>query len=281
MQANVGLLRVWGARALLIIVFLLLFHAPIRELFRDWHADPNYGHGFIIPPVALFLVWRQRKTLRTLQRVPAWKSGFAVMLTAAMLYLFGTAAVEWFISRMAMLLFLAGLVIYFRGWQTARAVWFPICFLLFMIPLPYIIYYKLTFPMQLLSSKIAFDFMTLSGLTGIREGNILHFPGYTMEVIEACSGLRSLMVLLTLSALLASLSPLRPTGRLVLFISAIPIAIAANVLRLVLTGFIGIFAGLQYAEGFLHEISGLFIFLVGFAGLLLVRFFLSTLATRP
>ncbi len=255
--------RTWLPIILLVAAFVILFFPAIRELFIDWSIDPNYQHGFLIPIVSAYLIWQKREKLRQLTFRPAFAKGFIALLLSMLLFIVGTAGAEWFLSRIAMLICLVGLVIYFGGTALFRQLWFPLLFLGFMIPLPYVIYYRLTFPLQQLASFSAFQAMQVIGIPGLREGNILHFAGYSLEVVEACSGLRSMMVLMALAALVAYLAPLSNPLRWLLFASAVPIAIVANVWRLMSIAALGIFWSAEAAAGFMHEGSGIFVFLCG------------------
>lgn len=253
----------WLAPLVLVAAFIALFFAPMHELFLDWKIDPNYQHGFLIPVISAYLAWQKREKLQALASSPSFGKGLVTLCLAMLVYIVATAGAEWFLSRMAMLLSLAGLVVYFGGTVVFRVLWFPLLYLGFMIPLPYVFYYRLTFPLQQFASFGAFQTMQTFGIPGLREGNILHFSGFSMEVIEACSGLRSIMILAALAALLAYLSSLPNGLRWVLFLAAVPVAIVANIFRLVIIALLGIFWSPEVAEGFLHEGSGLLLFLSG------------------
>lgn len=254
--------------------FAILFFPAMRELFIDWTIDPNYQHGFLIPPVSAYLIWQKREKLRQTTFQPSFAKGFIVLLFSMLLFIMGTAGAEWFMSRVAMLIGLIGLVIYFGGMALFRQIWFPLLFLGFMIPLPYVFYYWVNFPLQQLASFSAFQTLQVLGIPGLREGNILHFSGYSLEVVEACSGLRSIMVLLALAALVAYVTPLPKFWRWLVFATAVPIAIVANVFRLIIIATLGIFWSAEVAKSFLHEGSGMLVFICGlfllltFAGIL-------------
>jgi exosortase len=243
--------------------FVTLFYHPLRELLLDWTIDPNYQHGFLIPVISAFCIWQKRKEVRSLSLQPTFGGGMALLCLSMLLYVLGTAAAEWFISRLAMLLCLIGLVICFGGRSLFKVIWFPILYLIFMIPLPYVVYYRFSFPLQQAASFGAFHTLGMLGIAGLKEGNILHFPGYSLEVIEACSGLRSMMVLMALAGLVAYSAQLSNTLRWLLFFAAVPIAVIANIARLLIVATIGVFHSAEAAESFLHEASGILVFLCG------------------
>ena len=264
---------------LLSILLIGIYFQVIIELVVQWWDDPNYSHGFLIPLVSGFFVWKARKKLGTL---PTQNSnwGLLVLVAGLGLYVVGTAAMEYFSVRFSMVVVVIGLVLYFGGKKFLKTLWFPLVFLAFMIPIPYVIYYSVTFPMQLFSSKLACGFLQLSGLSVMRQGNVIHLPNYSLEVIEACSGLRSLMTLSALGAAMAYMTQKSLVGGVIVFFSSIPIAIGANVFRLVITALGAFLISPKFAEGFLHEASGLVVFLSGLFCLSLVAVAVRQLEKR-
>ena len=264
---------------LLSILLIGIYFQVIIELVVQWWDDPNYSHGFLIPLVSGFFVWKARKKLGTL---PTQNSnwGLLVLVAGLGLYVVGTAAMEYFSVRFSMVVVVIGLVLYFGGKKFLKTLWFPLVFLVFMIPIPYVIYYSVTFPMQLFSSKLACGFLQLSGLSVMRQGNVIHLPNYSLEVVEACSGLRSLMTLSALGAAMAYMTQKSLVGGVIVFFSSIPIAIGANVFRLVITALGAFLISPKFAEGFLHEASGLVVFLSGLFCLSLVAVAVRQLEKR-
>jgi exosortase len=171
---------------------------------------------------------------------------------------------------------LFGLTLHMAGPRMIREIWFSFFFLLFMIPIPYIIYYSVTFPLQLLGSKIAGSLIAVIGIPHLRQGNIIHLPGdYSLEVAEACSGLRSLVTLLALGALLAYWTQRSKARSLVLFLSTVPIAIAANIFRITVTAIGAYGISRAFAEDYVHEFAGTIVFLFSLACLLVLSSLLN------
>jgi len=235
---------------------------------EDWWNDPNYSHGLLIIPVALFFLWRGRKDWGRIRPQTSYP-GLLFFAGSALLYLAGTAAAEHFSVRFAAVAGIGALAWGLLGWPFLRRAWFPFVFLFFAIPWPYVIYYKLTFPMQLFSTRVACAVLDFLGVSLARQGNIIHLPGYSLEVVEACSGVRSMLSLTTLGAAYAYLTQPGYCRPWLLFAFAVPIALGANVVRLVITA-VGAYAwDPKIAQDFLHEFSGLLVFAVA-----LITFFI-------
>jgi exosortase len=264
----------------LALLLLALYIQVIIELVSDWWNDSNYSHGFLVPLVALFLIWRKRDAIKKADKEKSYW-GFIIFLAGLFLYLVGTAGAEYFSARLSLVFVIFGLTLYFSGKKVLKEVWFAIAFLIFMIPIPYVIYYALAFPMQLLSTKVSVFLLHIIGLPAVRQGNIIYLSNsYALEVAEACSGLRFLVSLLALGALLAYLTQKSKIKQIVVFLSTIPIAIAANFFRIFITA-VGAYAiSTKLAEDFLHELSGLFVFIISTFLLLIVSFFVSLLGRR-
>jgi exosortase len=267
-----------GGLALSVLYILLLivcFWFVLSSMLAQWADDPNYTHGFFVLPMALVLAWKRRRLLAV---VPASTSvaGAGVMLVAGFVYLAGVLAAELFTMRFSLVMMTAGMVLAVQGRARMRILLFPCLFLLFMIPLPYIFYYKLTFPMQLQSSRLTAAILSALGMPVVRNGNVIHLENYALEVVTACSGLRSMMTLGTLAVFMADFLRRTWPWKLLLVALVIPIAILANTARLVSTAVISALSGAEAAESYLHDVSGVVVFMIGFVilalcGLLLER----------
>src|SRR5216117_781806 len=255
--------RWWQAIVLLVLVGWLYF-SILGRLAQQWTHDPNFSHGFFVPAFSLFVLWQERGRLSALPVKPSW-TGLPIVLLALCVLMLGNLGAELFLSRTSLLVLIAGLVIFFLGWQYFRAVLFPWAFLLLMIPIPSILFNQITFPLQLLASKVASDVLPLAGVPVLREGNVINLPEMALEVAEACSGIRSLLSLATLAIIYGYLMEPRISIRVILALASLPIAIAANSLRIVGTGLLVQYWDPQKAEGFFHGFSGWLIFVVSLA----------------
>lgn len=247
--------------SILTILFFVLYAPILKALVLNWWQNPDYSQGFLVPVFSAFVLWRQRRRLRDVPVKPA-NAGLVVMLFAVALLLGGSLGAELFSSRFSMLVLIGGMVIFLAGWPMLRAVLFPLGFLVLMIPIPAIIYSQITFPLQLIASRFAGSWLQVIQVPVLREGNLLILPNYTLEVVEACSGIRSLMTLITLAVAYGYLAEDRRWTRYVLVVLMIPIAIFSNAFRIVGAGFLTYHFGSEAAKGFFHEFSGWVIFLV-------------------
>jgi exosortase len=220
--------------------------------------------------ISAWLIWSKRHELAAIPREPG-AFGLVVVIAGTGLFVLGTAAAEYFTARLSLVITLFGLVWYLFGLGLIRRTWFAFFFLCFMIPIPYIIYYAVSFPMQLIATKITVDILNLAGMAIVRQGNIIHLAGgYSLEVADACSGIRSLVALLALGALYAYWTQKRLPAQIILFLATVPIAVAANVIRVIITtvavsvGFSGI------TQEPLHSLMGLSVFVIAFVFLFVV-----------
>ncbi len=250
----------WSAwLAGLSVLFLVLYGPILESLILNWWKDPNYGHGFLVPVFAGYVFWKQRERLAKISLKPS-NFGFLVMVAAIALLLLGSLGAELFTSRFSMLVLVAGCVLFLGGRRFLRAIMFPLGFLILMIPIPTIIYNQITFPLQLLASRFATFWLQLINVPVLREGNLIILPNYTLEVVDACSGIRSLMTLITLAIAYGYLTERRLWVRWLLVILMVPIAIVSNAIRIMGAGLLTFHYGPSMAEGFFHEFSGWVIF---------------------
>jgi exosortase len=247
----------------------VILYAPVlKNLVADWWNNPDYGHGFLVPVFSGYVLWREREKWLNTEIKPS-NFGLLVMLGAVVILLGGSLGAELFTTRISLLILLAGMILFLTGWKMLRAVSLPLAFLILMIPLPVLIYNQITFPLQLLASRFATFWLELVRVPVLREGNVLILPNYSLEVVEACSGIRSLMTLLTLAIAYGYLVERRRWVRYALAILMVPIAIVSNAIRIMGTGVLTFHFGPKAAEGFFHEFSGWIIFL---AALILMFF---------
>jgi exosortase len=254
--------------ALLVVLLGLLYYRIVTSLVMQWWHDPNYSHGFFVPLFCAWVLWKQRKHLANVPLKPSWQ-GLLVIQGGLCILVLGVLGAENFLSRTSLLFVLGGLTIYFCGWTFFRALLFPWAGLFLMIPLPVILFNEAALPLQFQASRLASGLLTLVGVPVLREGNVIHLPALTLDVVEACSGLRSLVSLITLAVIYGYVFERRASRRLLLIVSVVPIAVIANSFRIMGSGILGEYWSPETAEGFFHVFSGLLIFLVSLGMLLL------------
>ncbi len=260
-----------------IVAFDLLFYDVIAKLVQDWATDDNYSHGFLIVPISLYLAWERRDRLLRAPLAPS-SLGLIVLVGGIVLLVAGVLGAELFVTRIALLAVLTGGILYIFGWVHLRLLAFPLALLLLMIPIPAIIFNQIAFPLQLSASRFAAEVLSLWGIPVLREGNVIMLAHTTLEVAEACSGIRSLMSLVTLGILLGYFTESRSWVRWVLGLVTIPTAILANGLRVAGTGILAHYWGAEVAEGFFHTFSGWLIFGFAFGMVLLIQWLIRVVA---
>ncbi len=253
---------------------LFICYAPI--LYRmgvQWATDENMGHGFFVPVVAGYIAWQRRELLLATPRKPnGW--GLFLVVFAAAEALAGTLGAELFTARLAFVIALVGVILYLGGTRWIRILSFPLLLLLFMIPIPAIIYAQLTLKLQMLASQLGEIMISAAGIPVLRAGNTLQLPSQTLDIAEACSGIRSLMSLAFLSLVYSYFADKRVWMRWVLLAATIPIAIGANGVRVAVTGMLSEI-NTKLAQGAYHETEGYIVFIVAMAALLLTHRLIS------
>lgn len=243
---------------------LLVCYAPVlKALLTQWYDDPDMGHGFFVPTIAGYIAWQLRDRIAGKTPVPNWW-GLAIMAWAAFQLYIATLGAELFLARTSLVISIIGAVLLLGGTEYLKVFAFPLFLLFFMVPIPTVIYNQITFPLQLLASRVAESAIGLTGIPVIREGNVLELADQKLNVVEACSGIRSLLTLTFLSLVYGYFAEKKSWIRVVLFLSTIPIAIVANAGRVTVTGIIANYKP-ELAEGLFHEAQGWVIFMVAFA----------------
>ena len=240
---------------------LFLYRNILGRLILTWVNDQDYSHGFIVPLISCSLIWRKKTELMTAKRQPHW-SGFPVFIGGLLMLAAGIVGAENFISRVSFMVVISGLILIFYGMKFFQLLLMPVAFLILMIPPPSIIMNRLTFPLQILASKLAFLMLYLFQVPSIREGNLILLPNITLEVVEACSGIRSLVALITLALVFSYFLHSRTVVRILFTLSVIPIAVISNAMRVAGTGMLAYYANPQLSQGFFHEFAGWIVFMV-------------------
>lgn len=293
--------KLWQGLAIgFAIVFA--YATVLAKLFRDWWNDENYSHGLLIPIIIGYIFWTQRDKLARVSVKPSLFWGAAAILFALFALWAGVAGAELYTQRLSLILLLAGIAVYFWGFRLLQMLLVPLVLLFLAMPIPAIVFNKIAFPLQLFASRCAVWSMSMLGIPVLRQGNIIElkplnsFDTKKLEVVEACSGIRSLMTLVTLAVVFAyfthtppPVDPGKPSTRFgwlrsywfwrsfIIIVSAVPIAILTNAFRVSGTGVLAHYYGTAIADGFFHSFSGWAIYIVAFIllfgiGMILDRF---------
>lgn len=251
------------------ILMSVLYGTVVSGMVVDWYRDENYSHGFLVPLIAGYFVYDRWDELKSVRVVPAM-AGFLVIMFALLQLMIGTVGLEYFTIRSSLIVLIAGIVLFFWGREIFKAVRLPILYLLFMVPLPYIVYNALAFPLKQFVSYVSVGFMKLIGVTVVRDGNIIMFPSISLEVADACSGIRSLVSILALSIAYAFFLPLSNLKRWIIILASVGIALFTNALRVIITGILANYRGAAAAQGFFHEFAGMSVFVLAMVMLVAV-----------
>lgn len=244
-----------------------LYHSAFTNMIRRWDR-PEYNYCYLIPLVVAYLIWEKRTKLAELASLPSWK-GMIPLVFGLMLFWLGELGGEYFTLYISFWLVVVGLLWIHLGWQKIRTIAFALFMTLTMFPLPNFLYNKISVKLQLISSKLGVSLMHLYGMSAHREGNVIDLGFAQLQVVDACSGLRSLMSLTILGLLMAYFFRASFWKRALLLSSTVPLSVLANSMRLALTGFLYETYGCEAAEGFFHGFSGWVIFILVFGILLL------------
>jgi len=270
----------WGW-LLLAAAVLALYWPVLQALAQQWWDDPNYSHGFLVPLFSAFVIWERRARLRQIAPRPAL-AGLTVMLASLGLLFLGLLGAELYLTRISLIGVILGLLLFLRGWPLVKALAFPLAALLLMIPLPAIVYNEVVFPLQLAASQLAAGTLQTCRLMPVlREGNVLILPNATLEVAEACSGIRSLLALLALSVMYGYFAERRTWVRGVLCIAVLPIAVLSNAARVMFAAVGSRYWGDAVVEGLPHLLSGIVLFVVATGAMIGFHVLLRALARRP
>lgn len=279
----------------IVSALVFVYASVLVKLSHDWWVDENYSHGLLIPFVIGYILWTERDNLRQVRARPSVLGGGAAILLALIVLWAGVAGAELFLQRTSLVLMLIGVVLYFWGGHLLRLVWVPLALVLLAIPIPTIVFNKIAFPLQLFASRCAVWSMRLFDIPVLRQGNVIELMPLNsletkkLEVVEACSGIRSLMTLMTLAVVFAYFTYPRGSSRAgegvdeseskglfgslrswgfwrstLIVLSAVPIAILTNALRVSGTGILARYYGTKVADGFFHSFSGWVIYIAAF-----------------
>ena len=249
---------------------ILVYHETLVVLWRTWATNPNYSHGYLIPPVVAFLLWRDRRRYLT-ARGRGSLFGLVLIGLALLGHIVSIRAGVFMTQGYSLVLLLFGLSLFFHGGRATRTVWFPLGYLVLMLPMPPYMMNVIAFRLKVFAARAGSGIAVKLGIPLARSGMTIHIPAGSLRIADPCSGLRSLIALVALGALFAYLTRGKTWKRVVLFASAVPLAVLANVIRIAVVCVVANIWGIDAALGFFHDLSGLLLFMIAFVGLVTVR----------
>ena len=268
------------AVGLVLVALAIAYWSVISDLISAWSTDDNYSHGFFIVPLSVYFAWERRQAIATAPLRPSL-AGAAVVAGSLLLLVGGLLGAELFLARVSIIGTIAGAILFLFGWPMLRILSFPLAFMLLMVPLPAIIFNKIAFPLQLMASHVGEATVSAMDIPILREGNVLILANAQLEVAEACSGIRSLISLLALGIVFGYFVDQRVWVRTVIALSAVPVAILANGLRVASAGVAAHNYGSAGVEGLFHEFSGWVVFVVAFLMMIAIQRILQRLLPPP
>src|SRR6185437_6250714 len=240
-------------------LFIACFAPVMLNLGQAWFSIPDAAHGMLIAPVAVWLAWRSGLLP---DARPARLAGSILVAVAVLADLVGRVAGIITLPRIALIIAVVGLILWYAGWRQLVAWWLPVVLLALTIPLPESMIATLTQPLQGVAAKLGASMLSARHIPVLLSGNVILLPGHTLFVSEACSGLRSLTALLSMSILVGALFLRYPLSRVLMVAMAVLLAIVVNGIRIFMTGFLVFFVDPKLGEGFMHLTEGYLLFLV-------------------
>ncbi len=265
-------------REILVVILLLAAFMPtILWMWERWFAPGSYySHGILIPLVSLFLIWQKKDVIKKLPKNSSpW--GLRLFVLGIIIYWASAVLQVYFTSAFSMLIVLAGLILYFYGEKTFKEIMFPFLFLIFMVPLPLIVVATITFKLKILAAKLATTILNKLRLPAIQQASLIIMRHTYVLVEDACGGLKSLIALTALGCIFAYQLKAGFFKKMTLFVSAIPIAVITNALRIVFLAAVGEIWGAKYTHGVLHSLSGFLVFVFAYLSLLFIEWLLESI----
>src|SRR3989344_5496881 len=261
-------LSLWVLLAVVMALIGFAFADTIGDMVHRWNTREEYGYGYLIPVITLFLIWQRKNDIAQVEFHPTWWGVLVVIIGGALFFL-GAVATTHTLSQYALVITLMGIALGVMGWRGFRIVVMPLVLLFLMVPLPPFLYNNLSTKLQLISSELGVTVIRLFGISVYLEGNVIDLGSYKLQVVEACNGLRYLFPLVSLAFVMAYLYQVELWKRVVVFLTSIPITVLMNSFRIGVIGVLVEYGGPAQAEGFLHDFEGWAIFMACLGILLL------------
>ena len=256
---------------LIVLISFVLAYSPVwKQLFSACSTSDDYSHGFFIVPIIIYILWQKKEQLVAIPKKISFL-GLFLFTISLIVYILAYYAEIKTLASLTLVTTLIGCVLYLYGPLILKEVSFPLFFLFFMIPIPGQVYSAITITLQLIVSKISVSMLASVGIPVLRDGNVIHLPAHTFEVVQACSGLRSLVTLLTLATIIAYFTLRSNLLRGLLIACAVPAAVLVNIIRVTLIVAAYYYWGYDLTEGTVHTTFGVVIFILALLIIYMIR----------
>ena len=250
----------WTTLAVAMVAVLAVYAPVLAGMLVEWATIPSLSHGFAVPLISVYLLWRRRDLIAAAS-LGGSSTGLAVLAAALAILAAGSVSGETFLSRVSIPLALLGITLFLVGPRVTRHMWPAIAYLVFMVPLPYLMVKTAMTQSRLFEAETTARMLRWLGVPVLQQGVMLRLPALTLEIAEDCSSVRTVAALVALGAAYAQIGPRAPWVRVALTLSAAPLGVAANIVRLVLTGLGAYHLGPVALESIFHQFSGTTVFL--------------------
>jgi exosortase len=240
---------------------IFLYYPELRFMIHTWLNDYHYSHGFLIPLISGYIIWRNLEALRTSPAIPDFR-GFFIFLVGISLLVVGYAAFESSIRRYSLIITIMGLIYFLLGKQISKILLFPVGYLIFMIPMPYIFFKSMAVHLRFISTKVTYTFSEFLGIPIIQDSAILFLPNVTLEVADGCTGIQSIIAVMAMAVLFAYFTQRSLTSKIILVVLAIPLAVIGNMFRLVITVYLAYHYGECVVKGAVHQAQGILNYMI-------------------
>jgi len=254
-EAQASRRRMIAGLAICGLGLLFTYRATLADLWSVWMENQDYSHGVLVAPFAAYLVWRRRGQLRNVPAKPSWL-GLAILASALVMRLVALRYYYGSLESLSLVVTVWGLIVLIAGWQFTRRLTGPLLFLVLMVPPPQSAAAAITMPLQRFAASTSTSVLDAMGWRVVREGNVLRLPLQSLEVAEACSGLRMVFAVVTLGAAMACLLRRPVWERAVLVVSTLAIGVLVNVARVVITGVASELSAAHLSVSTVHDWAG-------------------------
>lgn len=274
MMLNFNNLKIIFSIIIIFAAYFWLYFGVISDMVLEWYKNPDNSHGFIIPFMTGYFIYKKAEFLKKVIIKPL-NSGIIIIMIGLIFFIIGYLGAAYTTMRISMLIVLAGIILSIIGSDFFKLISFPFFYLIFMIPVPRYLYDSLSFPLRIIVTKYSVLFLQLLEFPAFREGNMIMLENMNLQVIDVCSGIRSITSLVAIATAFAYMIEKNNLKRLAIIILAVPISIISNGCRIIITAILGRYFGPQIADNFFHQATGIVVFITSIVILICSGWFLK------